>query len=286
MTSASARALVIDDGHNDKVAEDFTTEFTRLGGETERRSLHYTEGAEPRDMLRAWTVGSEVPEVVFWAGDTDSGGAALRVAMTALGYDSTPLVSWDGLWDGSGSIKDSFIELAGASAVNTFVSHASLPLAKAEFAERYRQAFGNLPDEYSAAGHACAEVIFTALRSIATTGVSADGLREAVRARVTDPGPSVRDRPRVGRLRRQRRRARPVRHVLSGRDIGGRRQGRLGHHEAAGLRPRHLTPLLCRCSGSAMSVDGGRYLRATDHPPRLRHPMTTRTGRTCRGGHP
>src|SRR4029079_2843079 len=96
-------------------------------------------------------------------------------------------LSWDGLNDGSGYYEGSFIRLTGAGAANTYATHASLPLAQAGFAERYRQAFGREPDEYSAAGHACTQVILAALRDIAANGVTADGLREAVRAKVVEP---------------------------------------------------------------------------------------------------
>ena len=185
----AARALVIDDGRNSAFGDDFGDEFTTLGGQAERRSLRYDEGAEPRDTLRAWTVGPDVPDVVVWAGTTRSGGAALRVAMAATGHASTPLISWDGLLDGDGSNEDTFIQLAGANAVGTFASHASVPPAKSGFVDRYTQAYKLEPNEYTAAAHACTEVIMTALREIADDRVSADGLREAVRARVTAQGP-------------------------------------------------------------------------------------------------
>jgi ABC-type branched-subunit amino acid transport system substrate-binding protein/class 3 adenylate cyclase len=184
----ATRVLVIDDGGNlTFLAEGFATEFTKLGGQVERRTLNYLAGAEPKDVIRAWTVGPGAPDAVFWAGETATGGAALRVAMNTLDHASTPLLSWDGLNDGSGYYEGSFIRLTGAGAANTYATHASLPLAQAGFAERYRQAFGREPDEYSAAGHACTQVILAALRDIAANGVTADGLREAVRAKVVEP---------------------------------------------------------------------------------------------------
>jgi ABC-type branched-subunit amino acid transport system substrate-binding protein len=109
--------------------------------------------------------------------------------MAALGHGDTPLIGGDGLLDGSGSVEDSFIQLAGADAVGTYTSHATVPPPKAGFADRYRQAYDEEPNEYIAAAHACAEVIMAALRGIAAEGVRDDGLREAVRARVTTPGP-------------------------------------------------------------------------------------------------
>src|SRR5262249_46286076 len=100
----AARVMVIDDGGNlGFLADTFTTEFTKIGGQVERRRLNYVAGAEPRDVIRSWTVGPGMPDAVFWAGETDTGGAALRVAMNDLDHASTPLISWDGLNDGSGS---------------------------------------------------------------------------------------------------------------------------------------------------------------------------------------
>src|SRR4051794_2753337 len=151
----ATRALVIDDARSASFADDVAAELTKLGGQAERRSLNYDGGADPQDTLRAWTVGGGVPDVVVWAGTSWSGGAALRVTMAAIGHGTTPLLSWDGVWDGDGSDDDSFITLAGPSAVGTFASHASVPPTKAGFADRYRQAYGEQPSEYVAAAHAC-----------------------------------------------------------------------------------------------------------------------------------
>jgi ABC-type branched-subunit amino acid transport system substrate-binding protein len=132
-------------------------------------------------------VGTATPDVVFWGGDTETGGAALRIAMADLQHASTPLISWDGLLDGPGSQDGTYIQRTKANAVGTFISHSSLPLPRADFADHYRQVYGDDPGEYVAAGHACTEVIVSALRAIAAVGTTAGQLREAVRAHVTDP---------------------------------------------------------------------------------------------------
>jgi branched-chain amino acid transport system substrate-binding protein len=185
---AAKTALVIDDADAGitVVADDFEREFTRLGGQVERRTLAFDAGAVPQDSLTPWSVRGSPPGVVFWVGYTRSGGAPLRVAMMQLGHKETPLISWDGLWDGDGSDPDSFIGASGTAAIGTIVTHASLPLPKADFVERYRQAFGQEPHEYAGASYACTETVLQALRAIASTGTSADQLREAVRAYVTD----------------------------------------------------------------------------------------------------
>jgi ABC-type branched-subunit amino acid transport system substrate-binding protein len=96
-------------------------------------------------------------------------------------------VSWDGIQGGSGADDGSFISKAGLAAAGSHFSHASIGLPKADFTARYRARFSSEPDEYSAAGYACAQIIFDTLRAVATTGPSADGLRGAVRAYAVDP---------------------------------------------------------------------------------------------------
>jgi ABC-type branched-subunit amino acid transport system substrate-binding protein len=107
--------------------------------------------------------------------------------MAAAGKASIPFVSWDGIQDGSGTDKGSFLQIAGPAASGSYFSHASIPLPKADFVERYRARYGSEPDEYAEAGFACAQVIIDALRSVAATGPTAEGLREAVRAYAVDP---------------------------------------------------------------------------------------------------
>jgi ABC-type branched-subunit amino acid transport system substrate-binding protein len=102
------------------------------------------------------------------------------------GLASVPFVSWDGI-GGSGAEDGSFIQKTGAAAIGSYQAHASLPPAKAGFADRYRAAYGSEPDEYSAAAYACAEVVFAALRDVAPKGVAPEHLRDAVRASAVDP---------------------------------------------------------------------------------------------------
>ena len=131
------------------------------------------------------------PDVVFFAGYTETGGASLRQAMEEAGMGAVPFVSWDGLFDGSGADAGSFINAVGASsAVGSYIAHASLGPHKASFAEAYRAVYGDEPDEYSAAAYACVEIIVASLREIATTSPSAASLRDALRAYVVDPSHS------------------------------------------------------------------------------------------------
>ena len=75
----------------------------------------------------------------------------------------------------------------GDAAIGSYIAHASLGPHKASFADAYRTAYGEEPDEYTAAAYACVEVIVASLRTIAETGPSRDALREALRSYAVDP---------------------------------------------------------------------------------------------------
>ncbi|HEY8921588.1 MAG TPA: ABC transporter substrate-binding protein, partial [Candidatus Limnocylindria bacterium] len=142
-------------------------------------------GADPMTVL---PIGSEAaPDVVFFAGYTNTGGAQLRLAMGEGGLEAVPFLSWDGLYDGSGTDDGSFIQQVGVAAVGSYIAHASLAPPKASFVDAYRSAYQTEPDEYAGAAYACVEVIVAGLRAIAASSPSVDGLREALRAYAVDP---------------------------------------------------------------------------------------------------
>ena len=182
---AAKVALVVDDtGDGREIADGFEEEYTKLGGLVIRRALN--PGADPMSVLGP-SEDAVAPEVIFFGGYTDTGGAQLRLAMGNAGLGSVPFLSWDGLFDGSDAETGSFIQQAGSAANGSYLAHASLGPHKASFAEAYRAAYGEEPDEYSAAAYACVQVIVASLRQIATTSPGADTLREALRAYAVDP---------------------------------------------------------------------------------------------------
>jgi ABC-type branched-subunit amino acid transport system substrate-binding protein/class 3 adenylate cyclase len=175
-------ALVVDDGADGaEIAAGFQGAYEADGGQVLRASL--PAGKDPRLVLAPLSRGSDAPTLVFFGGFTGSGAPALRKAMVATGHAAIPLLSWDGLYDGSGADDGTYIQSVGASgAVGTYVSHASLPLPTNSFADGYRRAYNVEPDEYAAAAYACVEVIVESLRASATTRMTSDGVREALRA--------------------------------------------------------------------------------------------------------
>src|SRR5205823_8971725 len=175
-------ALVVDDGKDgQEIADGFQQAFEAAGGLVLRTS--YFKGIDVKPVLRPLSQSSDKPGVVFFGGFTDSGAPTLRKAMQTSGHGDVPFLSWDGIFDGSGADEGSYIKAQGAAgAVGSYLSHASLPLPTATFAENYRRIYSAEPDEYSAAAYACTQVIVESLRAVATTGQAPAALREAVRA--------------------------------------------------------------------------------------------------------
>ena len=131
---------------------------------------------------------------VFFGGFTDSGAAELKRAADeafqgkVFGPTSArmTMLSWDALRDGSGADDGSYIQKAGPDAANSYATGVSIAPVRADFDARYRSAYGHAPDQYAGAAYACAQVVIDALRQIASAGVDASHLREAVRAYVAD----------------------------------------------------------------------------------------------------
>ena len=184
--AADKVALVIDDtGDGREIADGFQQEYTKLGGVVIRRALN--AGADPMSVLGPSADGTPAPQVVFFGGYTQTGAAQLRGAMSKAGLGAVPFLSWDGILDGSAADTGSFIQLTGSAAIGSYLAHASLGPHKANFADAYRAAYGEEPDEYSAAAYACGEVIVASLRAIAANSPSTDGLRRALRTYAVDP---------------------------------------------------------------------------------------------------
>ena len=183
-------ALVVDDAGDigREIADFFEQAFKKLGGTTVRRALN--PGADPVPVLEplSGTLGPQT--IVFFGGFSGTGAPELRKAMVDEGHAAVPLFSWDGIWDGSGADKGSYIQLLGAGAVGSYASHATIGPLRADFEDRFRTKYRVAPDEYAGAAYACAEVILQTLRELAKTSPTADGLREAVRSYAVDPAHS------------------------------------------------------------------------------------------------
>ena len=117
-----------------------------------------------------------------------------------------PFVGPDGIYDGSATTKDSFLNLAGDDAKNAYATAAAVGdfPGRAEFAAKFKAEYGTDPTGYSATGYACAQVVLDALKRAGPTATSVADLREKLRAATVTPRHLyLGDRP--VQVRRQRR---------------------------------------------------------------------------------
>ena len=127
------------------------------------------------------------PEAIYFGGVTATGGARILKAAVQAGLADIPYVGPDGIYDGSGETKDSFLNLAGADAKNAYATAAAIGdfPGRADFEARYEAEYGEAPTGYSATGFACAQVVLDALgRAAASADMTA--LRENVRVAAVD----------------------------------------------------------------------------------------------------
>jgi class 3 adenylate cyclase len=179
-------ALIINDEPDFRLwAEGFQQAFEDLGGRVTASAYNHPAG-NPSVALEPLMSGTGV-DVIFYAGQDGESAAALRRHMVDAGFDATPFLSADALLGGSGLDEGSYLQQAGEAADGSYASHSSIGPIRASFIDAYRAAFGEEPDEYTSAAHACAEVLIHSLRAIAEKGSSVDDLREALRAYAVDP---------------------------------------------------------------------------------------------------
>jgi ABC-type branched-subunit amino acid transport system substrate-binding protein len=128
------------------------------------------------------------PQAIYFGGVTATGGARILLAAVQVGLD-VPYVGPDGINDGSGDTKDSFLNLAGAAAANSYSTLAGIGTfdGKAKFDADYKAEFGIDATGYAAQGFACAQILIDALgRAGATNPSGMTALREALRVAMTD----------------------------------------------------------------------------------------------------
>jgi branched-chain amino acid transport system substrate-binding protein len=128
------------------------------------------------------------PEAIYFGGVTATGGARILKAAVQAGLGDVPYVGPDGIYDGSATTKDSFLNLAGDDAKNSYATAAAVGdfPGREEFAAKYKAEFGSDPTGYSATGYACAQVVLDALNRAAPASDMA-ALKESVRAAAVDP---------------------------------------------------------------------------------------------------
>jgi branched-chain amino acid transport system substrate-binding protein len=169
------------------VADAFEKDFKARGGTVTK---HDGAPKTTQDYVTLMTAAaSGHPEAIYFGGVTATGGARILLAAAQAGLGDVPYVGPDGINDGSGATKDSFLNLAGDKAAHSYSTLAGIGTfdGKAKFDTDYKAAYGIAATGYAAQGFACAQVLIDALgRAGATNPADMTALREAVRVAVTD----------------------------------------------------------------------------------------------------
>jgi branched-chain amino acid transport system substrate-binding protein len=169
------------------VADAFDAEFVKEGGKVVK---HDAAPKTTQDYVSIMTAAKALnPEAIYFGGVTATGGARILLAAAQAGLGDIPYVGPDGINDGSGETKDSFLNLASTAAKNAYSTLAGIGdfPGRAQFAVDYKAEYGIDPTGYAGTGFACAQVALDALkRAGATSPADMTALREAVRVAGTD----------------------------------------------------------------------------------------------------
>lgn len=155
------RAYIVDDNetYGKGVADQWEMQFRKLGG-TVLGHDHITKGQQDFHALLT-RIASTHPDIVFFGGNTSTGGGLIRKQMPDAGIGNVLYAGADGISD------DQFLKDAGATANDVYVTVASvnaskLPAAKA-FLQDYLAAYKQPVGPYSANAYAAASVLIHAI---------------------------------------------------------------------------------------------------------------------------
>lgn len=169
------------------VADSFEKDFVARGGTVVK---HDAAPKTTQDYVSIMTAAKALnPESIYFGGVTASGGARILLAAQQVGLGDIPFVGPDGINDGSGATKDSFLNLAAEKAKNSYSTLAGPGTfeGKATFDKDYMAEYGIDATGYAGQGFACTQVVLDALnRASATNPADKAALREAVRVAGTD----------------------------------------------------------------------------------------------------
>jgi branched-chain amino acid transport system substrate-binding protein len=164
------------------VADAFEAEFVKRGGTVVK---HDAAPKTTQDYVSIMTAAKALnPESIYFGGVTATGGARILLAAAQVGLGDIPYVGPDGINDGSGETKDSFLNLGADAAKNSFSTLAGIGdfPGKAKFDSDYKTEYGIDATGYAGTGFACAQVVLDALnRAGGTNPADMAALREAVR---------------------------------------------------------------------------------------------------------
>jgi branched-chain amino acid transport system substrate-binding protein len=185
------RAYVVDDNetYGKGVADQWEAAFKKLGG-TILGHDHITKGQQDFHALLT-RIASTHPDLVFFGGNTSTGGGLIRKQMPDAGLGATTYAGADGLSD------DQFLKDAGATADNVWVTVASVNATKlpaaAQFLKDYQAEYHQPVGPYSANSYAAASVLIHAIGE----AVKANGGKAPTREQVLEQLRKTTDYPSV-----------------------------------------------------------------------------------------
>lgn len=169
------------------VADAFEADFVARGGTVVK---HDAAPKTTQDYVSIMTAAKALnPQAIYFGGVTATGGARILLAAAQVGLGDIPYVGPDGINDGNGETKDSFLNLAATAANSAYSTLAGIGEfeGKAQFDTDYKAEYGIDATGYAGMGYACAQVTIDALnRAGATNPADMTALREAVRVAGTD----------------------------------------------------------------------------------------------------
>jgi branched-chain amino acid transport system substrate-binding protein len=164
------------------VADAFEAEFKKRGGTVVK---HDAAPKTTTDYVSIMTAAKALnPESIYFGGVTATGGARILLAAQQAGLGDVPYVGPDGINDGSGETKDSFLNLASTAAKTSYSTLAGIGdfPGRAQFEVDYKAEYNASPTGYAGTGFACAQVVIDALnRAGKTNPADLKAAREAVR---------------------------------------------------------------------------------------------------------
>lgn len=185
------RAYVIDDNetYGKGVADQWEAAFEKLGG-TSLGHDHITKGQQDFHALLT-RIASTHPDIVFFGGNSSTGGGLIRKQMPDAGIGSTTYAGADGISD------NQFLQDAGATANDVYVTVASVNATKlpaaAQFLKDYQAEYNQPVGPYSANAYAAAMVLIHAIGE----AVKANGGKAPSRDQVLDQLRNTKDFPSV-----------------------------------------------------------------------------------------